>query len=323
MEVSNLQGLENVFEGIAKAAELSNRVEEGDYLGDDGLLYCRNCRTPKQCRVQNPFFADRIDTRFCLCKCKAEQAEQERVERQRYELEFEYDKAKYRSTSKSDLLDWLNRQRYKISPRLINERLSLMRDICFGEDVHLKDWTFENADGSNETIMDAARKYVDNFQDLKEQGKGLLLFGDVGVGKSYAAASIANALIDKSVPVYMTNFARIANIVQGLFDGKQDYYDSLNRFPLLILDDLAAERKTEYMQEIVFQVIDARSRAGLPIIVTTNLTSGEIKNPSEMAYKRTFSRLLGMCHPIEVNGVDKRKSKLVAEFQNMKDLLGV
>ena len=318
-----LDGLDVFFEGIAKAAELSNRVEEGDYLGEDGLLYCHHCGTPKQCKVENPFIEGRIDTRFCLCKCKAEKAEQERIERECYELELEYDKAKYRSTSNSDLLDWLNRQKYKISPRLTKERTSLMRDICFGIDIEMKNWTFENADGSNKTLMTAAKNYVEHFQDFKEQGKGLLLFGDVGVGKSYAAASIANALIDKNVGVYMTNFARIADIVQGLFEGRQEYYDSLNRFPLLILDDLAAERKTEYMQEIVFKVIDARSRAGLPLIITTNLTNNEIKNPSEMAYKRTFSRLLGMCHPIEVNGTDKRKSKLVADFQNTKNLLGI
>ena len=318
-----MQGLDAVFEGIAKAAEMSNRVEEGDYIGEDGLLYCHRCNTPKQCRVKNPFIEDRTDTRFCLCKCKAEQAEQERKERERFDLELEYDKVKYRSTSNSDLLDWLNRQKYKISPRLIKERIWLMRDICFGKDAHLKDWTFDNADGSNEMPMTAARNYVKNFQEFKEQGKGLLFFGDVGVGKSYVAASIANALIDENIPVYMTNFARIANIVQGLFEGRQEYYDSLNRFPLLILDDLSAERKTEYMQEIVFQVIDARSRAGLPLIITTNLTNKELKNPSDMAYKRTFSRVLGMCHPIEVSGEDKRKSKLIADFQQTKNLLGI
>lgn len=318
-----MNGFENIIDNIAKAAELSNRAEEGDYIGDNGLLYCHHCNTPKQCRVENPFIAGRIDIRSCLCKCKAEKVEQERQERERYELENEYLKQKHRSTSESDLLNWLNRQRYEISPNLIKERFSLMRAVCFGEDVKLQNWTFANADGSNETIMAAAKKYVDNFQELKEQGKGLLLYGDVGTGKSYVAASIANALIDKGIPVYMTNFAKIANVMQGIFGEKQEYYDSLNRFPLLILDDLAAERKTEYMQEIVFQVLDTRCRAGLPLIITTNLTNEEIKHPTETAYKRSFSRLLGICHPIKVEGKDKRKQRLKDDYQDMNDLLGL
>lgn len=184
-------------------------------------------------------------------------------------------------------------------------------------------WTFDNADGSNERIMTAARNYVANFKEFRKSGKGLLLFGTVGTGKTYAAACIANALIDKGYPVLMTNFARIANTVSGMWEGKQEYYDSLNRFPLLILDDLATERKTEYMQEIVFNVIDARYRAGLPLIVTTNLTSEELKHPSDISYQRTFSRLLEMCIPVKVEGKDKRLEKLKADIQPMKELLGL
>jgi DNA replication protein DnaC len=108
-----------------------------------------------------------------------------------------------------------------------------------------------------------------------------------------------------------------------MFEGKQAYYDSLNKFPLLILDDLSAERKTEYMQEIVFNVIDSRYRANLPLIVTTNLTSEELKHPSDISYQRTFSRLLEMCLPVNVEGKDKRLEKLKADIQPMKRLLGL
>ena len=315
-----MNGLEQIVDGVEQKAKLSNRINEGDYIGEDGLWVCGKCHTPKQARVRL-FGKER--TPMCLCKCAAEQLERERIAQESLNLELEYDSQKHKTASNVDLLHWLNRQNYRISPKLTKERISLMRSVCFGEDEKLKNWTFANADGSNATLMSAMQNYVDNFQTLKEQGKGLLLFGDVGIGKSYAAASVANALIDKGISVYMTNFARIANTVQGMFEEKQDYYDSLNRFQLLILDDLAAERKTEYMQEIVFQVIDARCRAGLPLIITTNLTNKELKNPTETAYKRTFSRLLGMCHPIKVEGEDKRKNRLKDDFQAMNDLLGI
>lgn len=303
---------------LEKKAEISIKTNEGDFVLD-GLLHCGKCKTPKQARFE---LFGKVRTPMCLCKCEAERVEKEKRERERLELELEFDKARYRFESKVDLLGWLNRQPYKISPRLIAERTELMREICFAED-DMRHWTFENDDGGNEKIMNAMKAYADNFDTMKEQGKGLILFGTVGTGKTYAAAAIANVLIDEGVPVYMTNFARIANTVSGLFEGKQEYYDSLNRFPLLIIDDLAAERKTEYMSEIVFNVIDSRYRSGLPLIVTTNLTAEELKHPSELGYKRTFSRLLEMCLPVKVEGKDKRIEKLKADIQPMKDLLGL
>lgn len=278
--------IESFIDNLEKKAAMNIRAEQGDYIGDDGLLYCGKCNTRKQTRIN---VLGKEKTPYCLCKCEADKRDREEEERRRIEFQ-----------------------------RKIKE----YRRVGFPES-DMEHWTFENADNSNDKIISAARKYVDNFSEFREKGKGLLLFGTVGTGKTYAAACIANALIDKGYPVLMTNFARIANTVGGMWEGKQEYYDSLNRFPLLILDDLAAERKTEYMSEIVFNVIDSRYRAGLPLIVTTNLTSEELKHPSDISYQRTFSRLLEMCLPVKVEGKDKRLEKLKADIQPMKDLLGL
>ena len=189
-------------------------------------------------------------------------------------------------------------------------------------DEKMQNWTFANDDRENEKISTVTRNYFDNFGKMYEDGKGLLLFGKTGTGKSFAAACIANALIDKGHPVLMTNFTNIRNAVQGLFDGRQEYFDSFNRFPLLILDDLAAESKTEYMQEIVYDVINTRYLAGLPLIVTTNLTAEELKHPADVTNQRTFSRLFEMCIPIEVTGTDRRRDRLKEAHAEYKDILG-
>lgn len=278
--------LTNFIDGIEKKAAEHIRAEQGDYIGEDGLLYCGKCHTKKQTRVT---ILGKEKTPYCICKCEVERREREEEERKR--LEFE-------------------------------KKVKEYRRMGFPES-EMQYWNFANADGTNERIMRAAWNYAVNFSEFRKSGKGLLLFGTVGTGKTYAAACIANELIDKGYPVLMTNFARIANTVSGMWEGKQEYYDSLNRFPLLILDDLATERKTEYMQEIVFNVIDARYRAGLPLIVTTNLTADELKHPSDISYQRTFSRLLEMTIPVEVKGKDKRLEKLKADIQPMKDLLGL
>ena len=278
--------LTDIIDGLEKKAAEHIRAEQGDYIGEDGLLYCGKCNTKKQTRVT---ILGKEKTPFCICRCEVERREREEEERKRQEFE---------------------------------KRVKEYRRMGFPES-DMQYWNFANADGSNDRIMTAARNYVDNFKEFRKSGKGLLLFGTVGTGKTYAAACIANALIDKGYPVLMTNFARIANTVSGMWEGKQEYYDSLNRFPLLILDDLATERKTEYMGEIVYNIIDSRYRSGLPMIVTTNLTPEELKHPTDISYQRIFDRILERCHPVKVDGTSKRKEKLKAGFSEMQKMLGL
>lgn len=277
--------LRDVINAAEKAAAERIKAEQGDYIVD-GLLHCGKCKTPKQCRVE--IFGE-MKTPFCLCKCEVEKRDREEAERKQAERE-----------------------------RRISER----RRIGFPES-DMQKWTFANDDLKNPRITQAMQKYVENYPELRKTGQGLLLYGEVGRGKTYAAAEVANALIDKGYSVLMTNFKRIENTVCGMYEGKQEYYDSLNRFDLLILDDLAAERKTEYMQEIVYNIIDARYRAGKPMIITTNLTSAELKNPQDIMNKRIFDRVLERCLPIEVTGINRRHAKTAASFKELNDLLGL
>lgn len=94
------------------------------------------------------------------------------------------------------------------------------RKSCFAE-TNMAAWTFENDDRKNAKISDAMIRYAERFPDFRKMGKGLLLYGSVGTGKTYYAACIANKLIDDGYSVVMTNFARLTNTIQGKFDGKQ------------------------------------------------------------------------------------------------------
>lgn len=268
-----------------RAAEVAHFVQ-GDYFGDDGLLHCHKCGTPKQCRI-NIFDTERIVC--CLCKCAAEEreAEQRRRERQEFLLRCE----KYRRLGFSD--------------------------------EKMRNWTFANDDMSNPKITQAMKKYVENFNDLKSQGKGLLLYGSVGAGKTYAACEVANALIDKGHPVLVTNFIKLMNILQEQFNSRQTYIDSLNNFSLLVIDDLDAERDSDYMIENVYNIVDARYRAGLPMVITTNLTGAQLKNPDSIGKERIYSRLLERCHPVEVQGADRRRTALKDGYADMRKILGV
>jgi DNA replication protein DnaC len=279
------EAFENIIEQLEKKSGEAIKQENGDFV-QDGLLYCGKCFTPKQCRIVL-FGVER--TPFCLCKCAKEARDKE---------EAEY------------------RQREKM------QSIQRLRRVGF-PDVEMTRWTFDNDDGTNEKITTAAKNYVANFAEMKKRGKGLLLFGKVGTGKTFAAACIANALIDSGVPCLVTNFARLVNTISGLYDGKQDYIDGLNRFDLLVIDDLASERDTEYMGEIVQNIIDSRYRAGLPLIITTNLTSEELKHPADIRKQRIYSRLFEMCVPVEVKHKDRRKEKLIADYDEFNALLGL
>ena len=279
-----MSGFESAFDFIIEKAKETANITAEDYVGEDNLYYCGKCHTRKQTAI-HLFDATRIVP--CICKCRADEIKAE-------------DEAR------------MQREHF--------DKVMRMRSVGFPEKA-MSNWTFANDDGSNPKMSNAMRKFVDNFPTFQKEGKGLLLFGTVGTGKTFLAACVANALIDMGIPCLVTNFARIANEVQGMFEGKQEYYDNLNKFPLLVIDDLSAERKTEYMQEIVFNVIDARYRANLPLIVTTNLTREELLHPSDLTYQRIFSRLFEMCTPIEVSGKDRRQKALREDIGKYKDLL--
>ncbi|MCD8353527.1 MAG: ATP-binding protein, partial [Clostridiales bacterium] len=134
----------------------------------------------------------------------------------------------------------------------------------------LANWTFASAEDSPSIQM--ARRYVDNWPQMKENNLGLLLWGDVGTGKSFTAACIANALLETGVPVLMTNFSKILNKMGGMYsEQRYRYIASLTEYELLIIDDLGIERSTDYAMEQVYAVVDERYKSNKPLIVTTNL----------------------------------------------------
>lgn len=264
------------MESIAKAEKIIAAEEPapGDYE-KDGLLYCGKCHTPKEFRGS---FLGMVKVVPCLCRCRSEKLAAEEQQR------------------KSE-----KRQ----------ERIRQHRRASFLES-DMQNWNFAADDGADPRIMRAAKNYVGNFTQFREQGKGLLLYGGVGTGKTFAAACIANALIDSGRTCLMTNF-----------EEKQAYIDSFNQFDLLVLDDLGAERRSEYAQEQVFNVIDARYRAKLPMIITTNLSIDEIKKPDSIGNSRIYDRVLEMCHPVEVTGKSRRRQKVATDFRRMNELLGL
>jgi DNA replication protein DnaC len=260
-------------------------MREDEYLNeDDGLYYCCRCHTRRQTRVQ---LGGRPATPTVLCRCQQERQEQEEAERKQREF-FE------------------NVSRLKAAGL---------------QDKALREYTFESDLGFNPE-MEKAHRYVERWAEMLESSTGLLLWGGVGTGKSFFAGCVANALLDQGVPVLMTNFARILNTLTGMYSqDRNDFIDSLNKYSLLILDDLGVERNSEFALEQVFSVIDSRYRSKKPMIITTNLTLDELKHPTDLAHARIYDRVLERCVPLKINNRNIREGNAARNLDQARELL--
>lgn len=244
------------------------------YIGEDGLEHCSVCK-----KLLVVLFPERLQHVVGLkshprwCDCQRVEFESEECERKEREHLQEVEKNTL---------------------------------VCFSERA-MKEWNFNNDNGSN-FCMPYAKQYVEHWDDVKKKNIGLLLWGDVGMGKSYMAACIANALLEQEKKVLMTNFSTISNQIFASTD-KNAYIEVVCSYDLLILDDLGSKRSSSYMMENVFQVIDRRVCSGKPMIITTNLTVKEMRDTQNMDEKRIYDRVLQNCQPICVNGENQRREK--------------
>lgn len=274
--------------------ELNNNVDElcqqGDlqkdeYLNDaDGLIYCSICHTPRQRRIE---IMGRVFIPTVRCHCQQEQFDREEADRKHQEFLAEVSRMKATGL----------------------------------QDKSLHDCTFDKDKGYNPEIK-IAQEYVNHWKEMEAESKGMLLWGDVGTGKSFIAACIANALLDKGVPVLMTNISKILNALTGMYSAdKNEFIDSFNKYSLLIIDDLGIERNSEFALEQVFNLIDSRYRSKKPFIVTTNLTLDQLKNPKDLAKERIYNRVLERCVPLRINNQCIRNLNAASNLREASNVL--
>ena len=226
-----------------------------------------------------------------------------------------------RGTISDVMLDrlYLDEKRLADQQRKHEDTVKELKKDCF-DTPKLREWCFAQDNGANPQ-MKHARFYADNFDTMLSENIGYLLWGSVGTGKSFFAACIANALMEKEIPVRMTNFAAVLNDLSGSFEGRNAYIARLCHYPLLILDDFGMERGTEYGLEQVYNVIDSRYRSGKPLIVTTNLSLDELQHPQDTPHARIYDRLLEMCAPILFTGTNFRRQTAQSKLDKLKTII--
>lgn len=281
-----MKNMNPILSAIIDKTETPNSAPD-DYIDpSDGLKYCGKCHTPKEMFYPADLQNQGFHKHPVMCQCAAEKRDREEAERREYE-----------------------RMSY----------MTMLRSEAF-RDIPAAGWRFDHAVVTPQLAK--AKEYAANWDSFKQDGIGLLLFGDVGTGKSYAAGCIANALIDRMESVLFVGMSDVVNRMQGNFGSDRDHYmKSLMRPDLLILDDLGAERNTSFGKERVFDVVDKRLLTDKPMIVTTNIPLSVMKQAADLDDRRIFDRILEVCVPIRFDGENFRKGSASANVKKAAKLL--
>ena len=171
-----------------------------------------------------------------------------------------------------------------------------------GTETVIRSATFANDNGKTGKLMSYCKGYAEGFTT---SSAWLVLYGDVGVGKSYAAAAIANHLLENCFSVRFTTLTQFERKLWNA-QNKDAVYAEYRWCDLLVLDDLGISRATQYMNEILFTLVDERLQSGKPMIVTTNMSAKEMLQNDDTSIKRIMSRLVQKSTMIECKGKDQR-----------------
>lgn len=295
--MSRMGEFDGLLQGVVRQAQAANQPENGDYYDDEGFLVCGNCHTRRQVEVNMldlkavPFDPKKkVRVKMPVsCRCRAERRKQEEQM-----LMQDREMRAAQALKQQSLMD---------------ERL---RDISFDGFQQTKD---------NAYNLKLCLRYAKHFDEMLAKNQGLLFYGGVGTGKTFAAACIANHLLSLRVPVVMTSFVKLLETMQGFSEDDSALIARLNRAKLLIIDDLGAERSTDFALEKVYDIVDSRYRAKLPIILTTNLSMTEMKESADIRYTRIYDRIFEMCYPMQFTGRSWRKAEAARRFDEMKNFL--
>lgn len=169
-----------------------------------------------------------------------------------------------------------------------------------------------NLTDENEAAVKAA-KWV-----ISQNDRGIFIEGPRGTGKTKLAAIIANEKAKAGQPVLFSSVPDLLADIRATFGGGRtgETLRTVREAPCLILDDLGAERMTEWVGEQLFAIINYRYNERLQTIVTTNYKSGELMErmtlttktgqADDMQGQRIMSRIYGMCERVGLYGSDYR-----------------
>jgi DNA replication protein DnaC len=159
-------------------------------------------------------------------------------------------------------------------------------------------------------VVDEIRAYVEEIDQRLSEGRGLWLMGDVGTGKTSLAMLVSRHALEAGRTVAIYSLPRLLARIRRTYDAEAgedsylEFFDRLVGVDLLHVDDLGAEKRTDWVLEQLYAIVNERYESQRAMIVTTNLDQEALE---EQIGPRTVSRLVEICgDPLPLFGEDLR-----------------
>lgn len=224
---------------------------DDEYLGEDGLPYCKSCHTERY------FFSEEANLAiYGSCKCQEEA---------RKKAEEEEKRRKFMETFRS------NKLRSLLGGRYLECMFSNSTITPHNQEAYTK-----------------CKNYVAKGKEVFNNNIGIYLYGDNSSGKTHLTACICNELVYKGYRCIYTNLAAILNEIRRSYDGKGmgecSLMNHLQSFDFAFIDDLGKEfigreynsSSAKWAEEKLFEVINARYNSERPTIFSSNYSIQEL-----------------------------------------------
>jgi DNA replication protein DnaC len=157
------------------------------------------------------------------------------------------------------------------------------------------------------------RSYVEELDARLADGRGLWLFGDTGTGKTTLAMLVSKAAIEAGHTVAIYSLPKLLARIRRTYESEPggdsylSFFERLTTVDLLHIDDLGAEKRSDWVLEQLYSLINERYETQRSVLVTTNLRHEELE---AQIGARTVSRLTQICDEVPLFGDDRRYGKV-------------
>ncbi len=159
------------------------------------------------------------------------------------------------------------------------------------------------------------RAFIESLGERLDAGRGLWLFGDTGTGKTTLAMLISKEALAAGRSVAIYSLPKLLARIRRTYDSEPGgdsylaFFERLTSVDLLHIDDLGAEKRSDWVLEQLYSLINERYETQRSMLISTNLPHEELE---EQIGARTVSRLSQICDQVGLFGDDRRYGKAEA-----------